>query len=1016
MRGLTGTVNTAGSTVQRVSGDGSVITYGWKASASAYVATDGAGAHDRLTYDGTWRWRDGDSQTVETYGGPGGQISSVTDTSGNTVRYEYTGNRLRDIFTANGENLHYDWNSSGNLIQIRTFYTANGTAKALTRTRYGYDSQNRLETVTVDLSPEDESVADGKSYTTTYIYVPGTRLVASIQETDGSRLDIRHDGAGRVVSLSQILAGGVIRTTAIAYGANTTTITDPQNNETRLDYAAGTNRLATITTPGPSVGAARQVVAFAYDADGNLERVTDPAGAITRYEYDANGNATLVTQQALGQSTWRSYSATNQLTVEMREGTDANGTSYHSTRYAYDAADRLRFAVDADGGVTEYVVGQYGRVDAVRQYAEDAFDTNGWQWQRPLDYAGMVAWAAGRTGTPLVQTAYDERLNVQQRINYGRTEGAAIPSTVDGYTHRYFTYDQAGQLLSRVTAGMNPESFVYDGLGRLVASTDSAGAATSILFDDAATRTVVTLASGLVRTSTTNKAGELVSVTESGAYTATGATSHTYDALGRVRVTTVATDADPAHAVRTYHVYDAVGRTVADVDAGGAMTEYRYDANDRLVATVRYATLLSAAQLALAANPNASPEISGLRPGGAPDDLWAWTVYDAGGRVIETIAGDGSVTAFDYDKSDRLVRATVFDTRLSAAQLGGFRSAAPAATVLPAGSVRDSVARTFYDRAGRVVGTLDGEGRLTRTRYDAIGRPVEETAYATPAATTLRATGTFARLVESVGANPADAVTRSVYDGQGFLRFTIDGLNRVTAYGYQTDVAFSAFGPVRQVTRYAGTIAALTRHTMDTVRQALANAGLLGHNDNRVDQSVYDGAGRLVYAIDAAGAVTGYRYDSSGRVVRTVAYGDLRPAAALPTEAEMNAWNAVAMANPANRITRHYYNARGELRFTIDAEGYVTRTDHDGRGRVTYTGTYSNRVGATDGWTIDTVAANLSGDAAGSSILYDANGRVWRTTDPTGHVLETLYDATGTLLWEIASPGHGGGEPHALQP
>ena len=50
----------------------------------------------------------------------------------------------------------------------------------MTRTRYGYDGYNRLTTVTVDLTPEDHSVADGNSYVTTYTYHGSSKLVASI--------------------------------------------------------------------------------------------------------------------------------------------------------------------------------------------------------------------------------------------------------------------------------------------------------------------------------------------------------------------------------------------------------------------------------------------------------------------------------------------------------------------------------------------------------------------------------------------------------------------------------------------------------------------------------------------------------------------------------------------------------------------------------------------------------------------------------------------------------------------
>ena len=1014
VRGLTGTVNTAGSTVERVSGDGSVITYRWTAAASAYVATDGAGAHDRLTHDGTWRWRDGDSQTVETYGGPDGQISAMTDISGNTVNYYYDAQkRLIDITTANGETIQYQWNAQGNLSEIRTFYTevvdGQPVAKALTRTRYTYDASNRLETVTVDLSPQDGSVADGKSYTTRYGYDGTSKRVSAITETDGSRLDITYDGAERVISLKQTVIAGTTRETTIAYEANATIITDQQKNNTRLDYAAGTNQLLKITTPAPILGGDPQIVRFAYDAEGNLTDVTDPQNATTHYDYDGNGNL-ITSTDSLGQVVQRSYNAANQLTVETRTGSDATGTANaHSTRYAYDEAGRLRFVVDGENGVTEYRVGQFGRVDVVRQFANDAFNTAGWDAPRALDYATMVAWAANKTGSPIVENAYDGRLNLVARVSYGRTNVNGTPSTGDGYTHEFFTYDQAGQLLSRSKAGMNAETFVYDGLGRLTISTDSAHAETNIQFNDAATNITVTLASGLVRTSTTNLAGDLVSVTETGINTAGGQTSYDYDKLGRVRITNVAIDGAGTNDIQTYHIYDALGRKVADVDDSRAMTEYRYDANDRLVATVRYATLLSDTKFNIVADLDASPDISWLRPDGYPniaEDIWSWTVYDKAGCVIETIQGDGAATVFEYDASDRLVRTTVYKEKI--ADLSAFKAAAPTTLQRPTASAEDSVARIFYDRAGRVIGTLDGEGRLSRTRYDLIGRPVETTAFATPTAAGMRASGTFAQLVDSARASAADAVTRSVYDGQGFLRFTIDGLNRVTAYGYQEvgNAAYTAFGPVREITRFAAIIPTLASYTMDSVRTALANAGLTGRADNRIERSVYDLTGRLVYSIAADGAVVGYHYDKGGRVDRTIAYEDRPQLTQLPVAAEMDYFHAAAMANPANRITRSYYNERGELRYTIDAVGVVTRNDYDSQGKLSYSATYDTKVSVTDPSTIATVAASISvnGKKAETRFEYDQNGRLKRTTDPTNHVREFAYDAAGTLRMEIASP------------
>ena len=55
------------------------------------------------------------------------------------------------------------------------------------------------------------------------------------------------------------------------------------------------------------------------------------------------------------------------------------------------------------------------------------------------------------------------------------------------------------------------------------------------------------------------------------------------------------------------------------------------------------------------------------------------------------------------------------------------------------------------------------------------------------------------------------------------------------------------------------------------------------------------------------------------------------------------------------RITRTYYATRGEVRYTIDAEGCVTQNDYDAEGRLYTQYRYASQVSATDSWTIATV-------------------------------------------------------------
>jgi len=69
---LTGTVNTAGSTVTRVAEDGSESVYTYDTTLSKYVCHDGGGAYDTLAFTSAtqtwvWSWTDGTNQLTEHY-------------------------------------------------------------------------------------------------------------------------------------------------------------------------------------------------------------------------------------------------------------------------------------------------------------------------------------------------------------------------------------------------------------------------------------------------------------------------------------------------------------------------------------------------------------------------------------------------------------------------------------------------------------------------------------------------------------------------------------------------------------------------------------------------------------------------------------------------------------------------------------------------------------------------------------------------------------------------------------
>jgi len=236
--GLTGTLNTAGSTITKVFGDGREVTYQYDSSTSRYVSTDGDGAHDTLSNNaGTWTWTDGSNRNTETYDSSG-RLTQSSDADGNTVSYVYTGSLLTQINDASGQSTYLDY-SGNNLTRVRV--VSNGATQTITL--YTYDVQNRLIQVRVDLSPSDNSVADGRVYTTSYTYEGTSTRISSIAQADGSSIAFVHelvDGQYRLKSYSE--NGG----TPVSVAANTAALTTFENTSVTTNYS----RTSAATPPG----------------------------------------------------------------------------------------------------------------------------------------------------------------------------------------------------------------------------------------------------------------------------------------------------------------------------------------------------------------------------------------------------------------------------------------------------------------------------------------------------------------------------------------------------------------------------------------------------------------------------------------------------------------------------------------------------------------------------------------------------------------------------------------------
>jgi YD repeat-containing protein len=281
---LNGTVNTAGSNITHYTADGSAVIYTYSTSGATngkYVGNERGGAYDTLEFNSStnqWKWTDGKTRASEIYDNANGaRLIQATDASGNYTIYTYSTTSpfvLTSIATyysdgnASGDYMAFGY--SGSLVSsVTTHYKNASGMQTLTRTYYGYDTSNRLTTVTTDLSPADGSILDGQTYVTTYGYSGTSKLITSITQYDGTSVTIGYDGSNRVTSFTQTISSGVSAMTSFVYGSSRTTMIDPQGDMTTLVFDSK-GQLTQMISPPSAAGGQPQISAFAYDANGNV--------------------------------------------------------------------------------------------------------------------------------------------------------------------------------------------------------------------------------------------------------------------------------------------------------------------------------------------------------------------------------------------------------------------------------------------------------------------------------------------------------------------------------------------------------------------------------------------------------------------------------------------------------------------------------------------------------------------------------------------------------------------------
>lgn len=497
---------------------------------------------------------------------------------------------------------------------------------------YTYDNDGRIASVTTGTGPSARRVE--------MAYGPHG-LVESITDPLGRSQSFGYDPAGRVTS--RTMTGG--RTASFSYDASgrTIAVTPPGGEAWSFEWTPR-GRLAAFVPP--AVGGEPATIAYEYDADGALSRVSRPDGRTVDYEYDISGRPDRIV---------------------MSDGPVIN--------YSHDASDRIASIATPESTLT---------------YTWDGFLQTGIAW------SGAVAGAVTReydfglrirrlsvNGDAIDYTYDDDDLIatagslVLARDAVGFVTGATL-----GGVEEAFAYTEFGELESiEASHGASPlyaASFERDPLGRITKRTEAteggAPAAWTYTYDDA-DRLIGAVGGGQPESYTYDAVGNRLTDAEGRAYVydaqhrlssviGAGATiEFTYTPQGE-RATRVENGATTAYA------YDALGRLIGVTLPGGTEIEYILDGRGRRI---------------------------GKRVDGVLESGW---LYSDGLRIVAELDGSGTLVSRFVYAGDGITPAYMLREgntyRLIADHVGSVRLVVDAAT-------GDVVQRLDYDAFGRVL-------------------------------------------------------------------------------------------------------------------------------------------------------------------------------------------------------------------------------------------------------------------------------------------------------------------------
>jgi RHS repeat-associated protein len=815
--------NTNGRLTSFADRNGNTNTLTLNGSGNPTTITDPAGRTVTLTYDSN------------------PMIATLSDSTGTIATYVHAfWGRLSSVTYADGSKFTFTDTFIGNNVYLTSVKDAlNNVLESHT-----YDSQGRALT--------SEKAGNGtERYTMTYVSATETDVTDALNRVTKYFFD-SSKGRNVVTRVEGSCGCGNSQITQWTYDnqLNVASKIDALNHTTSYTYDANGNRLTQSDATG--------TITYTYNSVGDVLTITDQMGGVWTNTYDTHGNR-LTAVDALNKTTTFTYGAQGQLLTitDPRNNTttflyDTNGNltrvtdaSNNQTNLAYDARSRVTSVTNALSHVTSYEYDLAGRLKKII-YPDNNFVLY------TFDLAGRRTKLKDPRGNETT-FAYDAAYRLTSETNADNkttTYAYDLMSNLTGVTDALnrttnYTYDDFNRLTktkypeATTGAGRLEENFTYDFAGNLLTRTDQAGHVTSYCYDTANRLTDTIDPAQKTTAYEYNGRSQMTAVVDA----ISQRYEFLYDAVGHLSQEKKGT------ATKTF-VYDGAGNRSQRTDYNGAITNYTYDALNRLT-TISYPDTTSAtygydvlSRLTTAANPTGTVTLA----------------YDNRGRVSSVTDVFGQVVAYSYDANSNRTQLNLngstnatyqYDVINRLTQLGD------------SGALNTTFA---YDATNKLTTRTLPNGVVSTYEYDGLNR-LTRLKHA-------KAANTLADFQYQL--NAANAVTQMV-DSAGTHSYTYDSLDRLTAATHpagQTSESYTYDDVGNRTASHQG-----TSYSYQAFNQLVsANGTTFGYDANGNQTSMADATNNWTYSWDyenhlkqaalSGGVTVNYAYDALGHLVQ----------------------------------------------------------------------------------------------------------------------------------------------------